>query len=187
VFVLSIIRSRRQSTTAPSISPLYTSYKFFHSAGVLYRAYRQRYHFFWFAPLVLGMIAKAGFIAFGHNNAWAQVIGLMVVEAITFVSIVGFRPHKDRKGDWLGAFLSFCRLAAFGLLVAFIESVGVRPIPRTIIGFVIIVLFGIPAVLLLAGFFWNLGMSLIWLCLKSLTIRLRLSLAPSHSSYRGWT
>ncbi len=99
----------------------------------------------------------ACFIGFGQGNAWAQVIGLIVVEFIVFVSCIGFRPHKDKKGDWLGAFLSFCRLAAFGLLIAFIPSVGVKAITRTIIGFVIIVLFGIPTVLLFLGFFYNLG------------------------------
>ena len=157
VFGLSIIRSRRQSSTAPTISRLYTAFRWFHSIGVLYRPYRQRYHFFWFAPLVLAMIARAAFIAFGDKQAWAQVIGNVVVEAIVFVSIPALRPHKDRKGDWLVSFLSFCRLCAFGLLIAFIPSVGVKPIPRTIIGFVIIVLFGVPTILLLLGLFWNLG------------------------------
>ena len=105
------------------------------------------------------MIARAGFIAFGNTQAWAQVIGNIVVEAIVFVSLLAFRPHKDRKGDWLVSFLSFCRLCAFGLLIAFIPSVGVKPIPRTIIGFVIIVLFGVPTILLLLGFFFNIGES----------------------------
>ncbi|KAK8853218.1 hypothetical protein IAR55_003920 [Kwoniella newhampshirensis] len=162
VFVLSIFRHRRPSSTAPDISALYTSYRWFHSAGVLYRAFRQRFHFFWFAPLVLGMTARAAFIAFGPSQAWAQVIGNVVVEFVVFVSILACRPHKDRKGDWMAAFLSFCRMAAFGLLVAFIPSVGLRPIPRAIIGFVIIVLFGVPTVMLFISFIWNLGYGYLW-------------------------
>ncbi|ORY33393.1 hypothetical protein BCR39DRAFT_463489 [Naematelia encephala] len=162
VFVLSVIKSRRLSSTAPSASPLYTSYRWFHSVGMLYRPYRQRFHLFWFAPLVLAMIARAGFISFGPDDAWAQVIGNIVVEGIVFILLLACRPHKDRKGDWLAPFLSFCRLAAFGLLIAFIPSMGVRPIPRTVIGIVEIALFGIPTVLLFLGLIWNAGYGYLW-------------------------
>ena len=161
-FVFSIIRDRRPSSTAPMISPLYTSYRWFHSVGVLYRAYRPRFHYFWFAPLVLAMIARAAFIAFGNGSAWAQVIGNIVIEAIVLIALIACRPHKDRKGDWLAPFLSFCRLASFGLLIAFIPSMGVKAIPRTIIGFVIVVLFGVPTILLLLGLIWNAGYGYLW-------------------------
>lgn len=162
LFVLSFIRNRTPSSTAPTISPLYTSYRWFHSVGTLYRAYRQRYHFFWFAPVVLAIIARAGFITFGNSSGWAQVIGNMVVEFLLFLCIVGFRPHKDRKGDWLGGFLAFARLAAWGLLVAFIPSVGVKPIIRTVIGFVIIVVFGVQTIILFIGLIWNAGYGYLW-------------------------
>lgn len=162
IFVLSIIRANRDHAEPLGANPLYTRYSWYNSAGFIYRAYRQKYHFWWFAPLILAMFTMACFIGFGQGNAWAQVIGLIVVEFIVFVSCIGFRPHKDKKGDWLGAFLSFCRLAAFGLLIAFIPSVGVKAITRTIIGFVIIVLFGIPTVLLFLGFFYNLGYGWLW-------------------------
>lgn len=161
VFVLSIIRARRVSSTAPSISPLYTSYRWFHSVGVLYRPYRQRFHYFWFI-FVLALIARAGFIAFGPRNGWAQVIGNVVVEFILFIALLACRPHKDRKGDWLAPILSFFRLAAFGLLIAFIPSVNVSPIPRAIIGFVIIVMFGLPTVLLFFGLIFNAGYGYWW-------------------------
>ena len=159
VFAFSILKSRRISPTAPSTSPLYTSYRWFHSIGVLYRPYRQSFHFFWFIPLVLAMIVRAAFIALGPDNAWAQVIGNIVMEFIVLVALLACRPHKDRKGDWLGAFLSFCRLCAFGLLIAFIPSLGVKPITRTVIGFVIIVVIGVATILLFCGLIWNAGMS----------------------------
>ncbi|WRT70226.1 uncharacterized protein IL334_007221 [Kwoniella shivajii] len=162
VFVLSILRNRRLSSTAPGISPLYTSYRWFHSVGVLYRAYRQKFHFFWFAPLILGMIARSAFIAFGPTSAWAQIIGNVVVEFIVFIALIACRPHKDRKGDWISAVLSLFRLVAFGLLIAFIPSVGVKPIIRAVIGFVIIVAFGLPTVLLFFGLIWNLGYGYWW-------------------------
>jgi hypothetical protein len=157
VFVVSILRHRRESSTAPGISPLYTSYRSFHSIGTLYRPYRQEYHFFWFAPLVLAMLARAAFISFGNAQAWAQVIGNIVIEGLVFLALLIFRPHKDKKGDWLGVFLSLCRLFAFGLLIAFIPSMGVSAIIRTIIGLVIVVCFGIPTIFLLIGLIWNTG------------------------------
>lgn len=159
IFIFSILRGRKRSSASPGISKLYTSYNWFHSAGSLYRAYRQRFHWFWFV-FVLAIIARSGFIVFGPQDGFAQVIGLVVVEAIVFVLLLACRPHKDKKGDWLAPFLSFCRLAAFGLLIAFIPRVGVAAITRTIIGFVIIVLFGIPVVLLFLGLIFNLGESI---------------------------
>jgi len=161
-FVLSVLRNRRPSSTAPGVSPLYTSYRWFHSVGVLYRAYRQRFHFFWFAPLVLAMIVRAAFIAFGPASAWAQVIGNIVIELIVFVLLIACRPHKDRKGDWLAPFLSFARLVAFGLLIAFIPSLGIDAIIRTVIGIVEIAVFGIPTVLLFFGLIWNAGYGYLW-------------------------
>ncbi|ORX40576.1 hypothetical protein BD324DRAFT_606460 [Kockovaella imperatae] len=162
VFILSILRSSRTYSTSPNISRLYTSYRWFHSVGVLYRPYRQKFHYFWFAPLILAMIARAGFIAFGRDQPWAQVIGNVVIEFILLLLLVITRPHKDLKGDFLIFFLCFCRMCAFGLMIAFIPSVAVGGIVKTIIGFVIIVLFGVPTILLLLGLFWNLGYGYWW-------------------------
>jgi hypothetical protein len=156
VFILSVLYHRQSSSTAPGISPLYTSYRYFHSIGTLYRPYRQKYHFFWFV-LILAMIARAGFISFGNDQAWAQVIGNVVIEGLVLLALLFLRPHKDRKGDWLAVFLSLMRLIAFGLLIAFIPSMGVKAIPRTVIGLVLVVVFGIPTILLLLGLIWNAG------------------------------
>jgi hypothetical protein len=161
VLVISIIRSRRTSSTAPDISQLYTSYRMFHSAGALYRQYRQRFHFFWFI-IVLALIARAGFISFANGNAWASVIGNIVVEAIIFVALIACRPHKDRKGDWLAPILSFFRLACFGLCIAFVPSMDVEPIPRAICAFVMIAGIGLPTVLLFFGLIFNAFYGYLW-------------------------
>ncbi|CAK9783002.1 TRP-domain-containing protein [Cutaneotrichosporon oleaginosum] len=162
VFVLSVLRARRLRTE-PAISPLYTDYHFYHAVGdATYRQYRQSYHFWWFAPVLLGMVAKAAFIGFGQANAWAQVIGCVVVEGLTLIAQLFCRPHKDRKGDWLGAFLTLVRLIIFGLLIAFIEGMKVKPIPRTVIGIVQIAVVGIPTVLLLFGLFFNAFYGILW-------------------------
>jgi hypothetical protein len=48
-------------------------------------------------------------------------------------------------------------MCAFGIMIAFIPSMNVDPIIRTILGFVCIVLFGVPVVLLFFGLLFNLG------------------------------
>ena len=157
VLVLAVLRHRRDGHEFSSTSPLYSRYGWYNSAGMIYRQFRPKYHFWWFAPLALASFVRACFIAFGQGNPWAQVIGLVVVEFLLLVTCVGFRPHKDKKGDWLGAFLAFARMCAFGLMIAFIPSMDVDPITRTIIGFVVIVMFGLPVVLLFFGLLFNLG------------------------------
>lgn len=157
VLVLSVLRHRKTGHELSMTSPLYSRYGWYNSAGMIYRQYRPRYHFWWYAPIALAAFVRACFIAFGQGNPWAQVIGLVVVEFLLLVTCIGFRPHKDKKGDWLGAFLAFCRMCGFGLMIAFIPSMGVEPITRTIIGFACIVLFGIPVVLLFFGLLFNLG------------------------------
>jgi hypothetical protein len=124
---------------------------------MIYRQYRPRYHFWWFAPLALASFVRACFIAFGHGNPWAQVIGLVVVEFLVLVTCIGFRPHKDKKGDWLGATLALFRMVGFGLMIAWIPSMDVDPIIRTILGFVALVMFALPVVLLFFGLLFNLG------------------------------
>lgn len=157
-FVWTVIRGRQREYGEPyDVSPLFSRFRLYHSAGMIYRQFKQKRHFWWFAPLAIAYVAQAAFIGFGQNSAWAQVIGLLVIEFIVFVSYIIWRPHKDVKGDLLEIFLSFCRMAAFGLLIAFIPSVGVKAIVRTIIGFVIIVLFGIPTILLFFGLLFNLA------------------------------
>ena len=157
VLVLAVLRHRKTGHELSMTSPLYSRYGWYNSAGMIYRQYRPRYHFWWYAPIALAAFVRACFIAFGQGNPWAQVIGLVVVEFLLLVTCIGFRPHKDKKGDWLGAFLAFCRMCGFGLMIAFIPSMDVEPITRTIIGFACIVLFGIPVVLLFFGLLFNLG------------------------------
>ena len=158
-FVLSILYARRNRQAM--VSPLYTSFRWYHSVGMIYRKYRPKFHFFWFI-IVLAMIARSGFIAFGNNEAWAQVIGNLVVELIILVSLLALRPHKDRKGDWLSVVLSIGRLLIFGLLVAYIPSLEIKALIRAILGFVEIAIVGLCTVLLFFGMIWNAGYGLIW-------------------------
>ncbi len=155
---------------------------------MLYRQYRPRFHFFWFFPLVLANIARAAFIAFGPDSAWVQVIGCVAIEFIVFILLLACRPHKDKKGDWLAPFLSFCRLGTYGLLIAFIPSIGVDPIPRTVIGLVIVVLFGVPTIVLFLGLIWNAGMSVLHRETSfAYSGRVRVLVASTYLPCRGWS
>lgn len=171
---MSLLVARRVRGTN-DISPLYTNYRFYHAVGnALYRQYRQGRHYFWFAPLLLGMIARSGFIAFGHENPWAQVIGCLVVEFLILCCQLVLHPYtlhpKERRScvRWcrerfrFPMVLTLFRMIYFGLCVAFLQSIGLKPIPRTVIGIIQIAVIGIPVVLLLIATIYNLGHSILW-------------------------
>lgn len=162
VFFLSLRRAKRESPEKPGVSLLYTDFHFFQSAGVLYRPFKAQRWFFWFAPYVLAMFARAAFIGFGQRNPWAQVIGCLVVEALLFVSLIVFRPEKRRSGNLLSIVLSLFRMILFGLLIAFLETLHVKPIPRTVIGIVEIAIVGIPTVFLFISLIWNTFYGILW-------------------------
>lgn len=170
VFVLSLIRARRESPEKLGVSLLYTDFHFFQSAGVLYRQFKQKRWFFWFAPYVLAMFARAAFIGFGQRNPWAQVIGCLVVEALLFTSLIVFRPENRRMGNVLSIVLSLFRMVLFGLLIAFLESIHVKPIPRTVIGIVEIAIVGIPTIFLLISLIWNAFYGILWRRHKTLGV-----------------
>lgn len=162
VLIYACLRARPKNNQLPETSSLYTDYSWYNSAGMIYRQYRPKYHFWWYAPLAVATFVKACFVAFANGNPWAQVCGLIVVEFLVVVTCIGFRPHKDKKGDWLGAVLGLLRMVAFGLMIAFIPSMDVDPIVRTVLGFVILALFSIPVVLLFFGLLFNLGECLVF-------------------------
>lgn len=162
VFALSLRRAKRESPEKLGVSLLYTDFHFFQSAGVLYRQFKQKRWFFWFAPYVLAMFARAAFIGFGQRNPWAQVIGCLVVEVLLFVSLIVFRPEKRRSGNLLSIVLSLFRMVLFGLLIAFLETLHVKPIPRTVIGIVEIAIVGIPTIFLLISLIWNAFYGILW-------------------------
>lgn len=162
VFFLSLRRAKRESPEKPGVSLLYTDFHFFQSAGVLYRQFKAKRWFFWFAPYVLAMFARAAFIGFGQRNPWAQVIGCLVVEALLFASLIVFRPEKRRSGNLLSIVLSLFRMILFGLLIAFLETLHVKPIPRTVIGIVEIAIVGIPTIFLLISLIWNAFYGILW-------------------------
>jgi hypothetical protein len=118
----------------------------------LYEQYKRR-AFYFFVPVIIATLAKSAFIAFAQvrssaadaigrtlmfdisyfkNHAWVQVIGNLAIEFILLVAFIVVRPFRDRGSNLVNIFIQVARVVSFGILIAFIESVGVKPIPRCV-------------------------------------------------------
>jgi hypothetical protein len=127
----------------------------------LYGQYRiLRYYFFVF-PL-LSTFLRAVLIAAAKNNGTVQIITVVCIELFLLLSHVFLTPGKARRADILCVFLSVVRLVTAGLLVAFIVPVNLPPIPRVVIGIIVIVLFSIAVVVVLFNTLCNLGLWRLW-------------------------
>lgn len=125
-------------------------------ASAVYQQYRRPLHFFWLLPMLFSAFAKACFIAFGHTHGYMQIIALIVIEGLTFVLLVAFRPHTNKKGDWMSATLSLFRFVGTGLMLAFIPKFGASGIIKTVMGLVCVAVWGIGVVLLFIALWYNL-------------------------------
>ncbi|ESK92979.1 integral to membrane protein [Moniliophthora roreri MCA 2997] len=151
VFFLIFRQVRRSDTSA-----LYSTTGFLQSHGPVYAQYRNaRYYFF--LVFIIGAFLKALFIAAAKSNGLAQVILIILVEISTFVALLTLRPHKTRGGDVFSSFLTVIRIICAGLLFAFVESFGVQPIPRVVIGAVIAVIFSVSIIIIVINLILNLG------------------------------
>ncbi|KAJ7497191.1 hypothetical protein FB451DRAFT_1210438 [Mycena latifolia] len=131
------------------------------SHGPLYAQYRTpRYYFF--LPLLIATFVKAVVIAAGQGSGMAQVVVCIVVELAVVVAHILFRPYNSRGGDVFSTYLSIVRLVCTGLMIAFVESVGVAAIPRVAIGAVIAVIFSIAVVILAFNLFLHSGVNWLW-------------------------
>lgn len=117
-----------------------------------YRSERHWYHI----PLLVVLLVKSVFIAFGQGNGKMQVIVLIILEGFTFISIVVLKPYKTRKADILAGYLAIVRLVCTGLMVAFLPSLEVGAITRVVIGIVIAVIFSIAVIVMFFNTVWNI-------------------------------
>ncbi|KAJ6586815.1 hypothetical protein DFH09DRAFT_235446 [Mycena vulgaris] len=131
------------------------------SHGPLYAQYRTpRYYFF--LPLLVSTFVKAVVIAAGQGSGMAQVVAFIVVELAVVLAHILLRPYSSRGGDVFSTYLSIVRLVCTGLMIAFVESVGVAAIPRVAIGAVIAVIFSIAVVILAINLFLHAGVNRLW-------------------------
>ncbi len=64
--------------------------------GFLYVQFRATAYYF-IMPMLIYILVKALFIAFGQNSGTAQAIGLFIIEAAFLVAVSILRPWMDRK------------------------------------------------------------------------------------------
>ncbi|KAI0305780.1 hypothetical protein B0F90DRAFT_1815348 [Multifurca ochricompacta] len=149
----------------------------------LYGQYRiPRYHFFTL-PLLATFI-RAILIAAAKGNGTVQIITVVCIELLLLLSYVALKPGKTRRADILSVFLAIIRLVTAGLLTAFIVPVALPPIPRVVIGIVVLVLFSISVVVMFLNTLWNLGFQRLWVHRPFATLRSR-GTASQSSLERG--
>ncbi|KAJ7703307.1 hypothetical protein B0H17DRAFT_1003879 [Mycena rosella] len=131
------------------------------SHGPLYAQYRTpRYYFF--LPLLISSFIKAVVIAAGQGSGMGQVVVFIIVELAVVVAHILLKPYNSRGGDVFSTYLSIVRLVCTGLMISFVESVGVAAIPRVAIGAVIAVIFSIAVVILAINLFLHAGVNRLW-------------------------
>ena len=117
-----------------------------------YRSERRRY----FIPLLVALVAKSAFIAFGQASGKTQVIVLVILEGLILISIIVLKPYETRKADILAGFLAVVRLVCTGLMIAFLPSLEVKAIIRVVIGCIAAVTFSAAVVVMFFNTIWNI-------------------------------
>ncbi|KIY44377.1 TRP-domain-containing protein [Fistulina hepatica ATCC 64428] len=132
--IMKRARSSRQMLYSEPLSIL--------SLGVLCVPYREpRYYFF--IPIISASVLKALFIAFAKTNGEVQIILLLAVEFLLLIAHLVLRPYRSRGGDVFSSYISVSRLVSVGLMIAFVERLDVKAIPRVVIGLVVAVIFSV--------------------------------------------
>ena len=84
-------------------------------------------------PLLVALLAKSAFIAFGQAHGEAQAIFLVILEGFVFISIIVLKPYDTRKADILAGYLAVVRLVCTGLMIAFLPSLGVKADRKSVV------------------------------------------------------
>jgi len=101
----------------------------------------------WFYMLLFGLFfAKAVVIGFGQKNGTVQIALVLTMELAYFLALALWRPFSHRRTNAFAIALSGARVANSGLLIPFITSLGVRPIPRVVLALVSAVILSIAVV-----------------------------------------
>lgn len=77
--------------------------------------------------------SQACFIAFAQGHGNLQVIALVIIEGLTVLVYIVFRPESTKKGDWFGVILGLLRFIGTGLLLVFTSYFQPGGITQTII------------------------------------------------------
>lgn len=115
--------------------------------------------------IMLTLLVKAMVIAFGHADGLAQAIVFLIIDVLFFLSLILAKPFRTRRADILQGYLAIVRMVCSGLLIAFVQTVNLSPIPRVVIGVVTVVIFAVAVVIMFLNTLVNLGL---WRLFKDL-------------------
>ncbi|KAF8687077.1 ML-like domain, partial [Rhizoctonia solani] len=131
------------------------------------------------ALLTIPIFIISLFVAFASRSGTAQVAGILAIEILSLGAAIFIRwQARRRERDLIlnatpespvpnlptplippptrmGITLRWFRVVAMGLMIPFIESLGVKPIPRTVIGIVTAAVWGIGVVIIFAYLVWS--------------------------------
>ncbi|KAJ3881828.1 hypothetical protein F5051DRAFT_396186 [Lentinula edodes] len=152
-----VIRSVRRSE--PSV--LYTDPFLLNSYGPLYAQFLpSRYSFF--LPVVVAAFFKAIIVSFISSSGMAQIILFLILEVALVLRVLLLRPHKVRGADVFSSFLGIIRVVCSGLMIAFVQSIGVKPIPRYALGLVLDVINSITILVVIFNIALHSGIQRLW-------------------------
>lgn len=103
----------------------------------------------------MAFVLRAIFISFAKPSGEAQIGLLIVLEVGLVASHFVLKPAKTRGSDVFSTYLAIVRLVCTALMIAFIENIAVKAIPRVVIGIVIALVWSVAVVITIANFAWN--------------------------------
>jgi len=116
---------------------------FIRSFGWLASRYR-RTRWWFFAVWLIYEFTRACFLAGASSHARVQVLGLVTVEAVAFVTMICLRPFEGQRLNVILVYLlGFSKVTTTGLSLAFDSSFNLPRIPATVFGIIIIVIQGL--------------------------------------------
>ncbi|KAG6820994.1 hypothetical protein H0H93_008623 [Arthromyces matolae] len=128
------------------------------SKGPLYAQYLASRIYFYAVPQTVTLL-KAALIAFVSNNGEAQILLMVILDGLTLMSYLVLRPCSTRGGNVFSAFMCLIRLLCNALMIAFVERLNVAPIPRTVIGLVLVAIFSLTIITTYIILLVNIGQS----------------------------
>ncbi|KAH9839554.1 TRP-domain-containing protein [Rhodofomes roseus] len=113
---------------------------------------------FYVGLIVLTLIVKAMVVAFGHRDGLGQAIVFLIVDVLFFLSLVIMKPFRTRHADMLQGYLAIVRMVCSGLLIAFVQTINLAPIPRVVIGVITAVIFAVAVIVMFFNTLVNMGL-----------------------------
>jgi hypothetical protein len=110
----------------------------------------------------MAALLKSIFISFAKTRGLVQAIAVFIIEFAVLISICFMVPHRVRGGNVLSIYLAVTRTASAAMMIPFVESLLIKPIPRVAVGFVLIVIFSIAIIVMFFNVIYNFGIGLLW-------------------------